>query len=96
MSRQVRLSDSDLFFCSKIQNLNENRLIYRQQPFNRCVITNGMMIPRFSTPEEYQRLFALNVTQYGQMTAGSWVYIGPQVRCRLHYELYDPLYRYNH
>ena len=44
----------------------------------RCVITNGMMIPRFSTPDEYQRLFALNVTQYGQMTAGSWVYIGPQ------------------
>ena len=37
-----------------------------------------MMIPRFSTPEEYQKLFALNVTQYGQMTAGSWCYIGPQ------------------
>ena len=36
------------------------------------------MIPRFSTPEEYQKLFALNVTQYGQMTAGSWCYIGPQ------------------
>ena len=44
----------------------------------RCVITNGMMVPRFSTPDEYQRLFALNVTQYGQMTAGSWCYIGPQ------------------
>jgi urocanate hydratase len=42
----------------------------------RCVITNGMMIPRFSTPLQYQKSFALGVTQYGQMTAGSWCYIG--------------------
>jgi len=44
----------------------------------RCIITNGMMIPRFSTPSQYQKSFALGVTQYGQMTAGSWCYIGPQ------------------
>lgn len=44
----------------------------------RCVITNGMMIPRWSTTEQYQKSFALGVSIYGQMTAGSWCYIGPQ------------------
>ncbi len=44
----------------------------------RVVVTNGMMIPHFSTREEYERLNALGVTQYGQMTAGSFMYIGPQ------------------
>eukprot|EP00301_Raphidiophrys_heterophryoidea_P014583 c23008_g1_i1.p1 GENE.c23008_g1_i1~~c23008_g1_i1.p1 ORF type:complete len:690 (+),score=176.99 c23008_g1_i1:38-2071(+) len=44
----------------------------------RCVITNGMMIPRFSTKEMYDVLFAQGNTMYGQMTAGSWCYIGPQ------------------
>eukprot|EP00299_Pterocystis_sp_00344_P018236 c9109_g1_i1.p1 GENE.c9109_g1_i1~~c9109_g1_i1.p1 ORF type:complete len:688 (+),score=181.85 c9109_g1_i1:1-2064(+) len=44
----------------------------------RCVITNGMMIPRFSTKEMYETLFAQGNTMYGQMTAGSWCYIGPQ------------------
>lgn len=41
-------------------------------------ITNGMMIPNYSNKETYDKLFALNVTMYGQMTAGSWCYIGPQ------------------
>jgi urocanate hydratase len=44
----------------------------------RVVVTNGMMIPNFSKPEYYDRFNALGVTQYGQMTAGSYMYIGPQ------------------
>jgi urocanate hydratase len=44
----------------------------------RLVITNGMMVPMASTPAEYDRLYALGVTQYGQMTAGGFAYIGPQ------------------
>jgi len=44
----------------------------------RVVITNGMMIPKFSTPEVYDKCYALGNTQYGQMTAGSYCYIGPQ------------------
>ncbi|KAK2713783.1 hypothetical protein QYM36_009608 [Artemia franciscana] len=44
----------------------------------RLVITNGMMIPKYSTSENYDRLFGLGVTMYGQMTAGSYCYIGPQ------------------
>lgn len=44
----------------------------------RCVVTNGMMIPNFSDRETFNKLHALGVTQYGQMTAGSFMYIGPQ------------------
>jgi len=44
----------------------------------RAVITNGMMIPNYSSRDNYDRLFALGVTMYGQMTAGSYCYIGPQ------------------
>jgi urocanate hydratase len=44
----------------------------------RVMVTNGMMIPNFSKPEFYDRFNALGVTQYGQMTAGSFMYIGPQ------------------
>ena len=44
----------------------------------RVVVTNGLMIPNYSTTEEYERLNAMGVTQYGQMTAGSYMYIGPQ------------------
>jgi urocanate hydratase len=43
-----------------------------------AVITNGMMIPHYSTPNELDRTTALGVSMYGQMTAGSWMYIGPQ------------------
>ena len=49
---------------------------HKQAP--RVVVTNGMMIPSESTPDNYERLNALGVTQYGQMTAGSYMYIGPQ------------------
>ncbi|XP_055882824.1 urocanate hydratase-like isoform X1 [Biomphalaria glabrata] len=44
----------------------------------RLVITNGMMIPNYSSREMYDKLFSLGVTMYGQMTAGSYCYIGPQ------------------
>lgn len=44
----------------------------------RAVITNGMMVPNYSKPEDWERYNALGVTQYGQMTAGSFMYIGPQ------------------
>jgi len=44
----------------------------------RVVVTNGMVIPNYSKPSDYERLNALGVTQYGQMTAGSFMYIGPQ------------------
>eukprot|EP00602_Paraphysomonas_sp_CaronLab_P002809 CAMPEP_0185026986 /NCGR_PEP_ID=MMETSP1103-20130426/11725_1 /TAXON_ID=36769 /ORGANISM="Paraphysomonas bandaiensis, Strain Caron Lab Isolate" /LENGTH=1078 /DNA_ID=CAMNT_0027560787 /DNA_START=248 /DNA_END=3484 /DNA_ORIENTATION=- len=43
-----------------------------------AVISNGNMIPHYSTPEQLDRLYALGVSMYGQMTAGSWMYIGPQ------------------
>ncbi len=48
----------------------------RQAP--RVVVTNGMMIPNYSRPDDWERFNALGVTQYGQMTAGSYMYIGPQ------------------
>lgn len=44
----------------------------------RVVVTNGMMIPNYSRPDDWERFNALGVTQYGQMTAGSYMYIGPQ------------------
>lgn len=44
----------------------------------RVVVTNGMMIPNYSKPEDWERYNAMGVTQYGQMTAGSYMYIGPQ------------------
>jgi len=44
----------------------------------RVVVTNGMMIPNYSKPDDWETFNALGVTQYGQMTAGSYMYIGPQ------------------
>ncbi|RLV99473.1 hypothetical protein DV515_00009757 [Chloebia gouldiae] len=44
----------------------------------RLIITNGMVIPNYSSRDEYEKMFALGVTMYGQMTAGSYCYIGPQ------------------
>ncbi|EAQ38571.1 urocanate hydratase [Dokdonia sp. MED134] len=44
----------------------------------RVVVTNGMMIPNYSAPDDWEKYNALGVTQYGQMTAGSYMYIGPQ------------------
>lgn len=44
----------------------------------RVVVTNGMMIPNYSSQDDWEKFNALGVTQYGQMTAGSYMYIGPQ------------------
>ncbi len=44
----------------------------------RVVVTNGMMIPNYSQPDDWEKFNSLGVTQYGQMTAGSYMYIGPQ------------------
>ena len=44
----------------------------------RVVVTNGIMIPNYSKPDDWEKFNALGVTQYGQMTAGSYMYIGPQ------------------
>ncbi len=44
----------------------------------RVIVTNGMMIPNYSQPDDWEKFNALGVTQYGQMTAGSYMYIGPQ------------------
>jgi urocanate hydratase len=49
---------------------------YKNAP--RVVVTNGMMIPNYSKPDDWEKFNALGVTQYGQMTAGSYMYIGPQ------------------
>ncbi len=49
---------------------------HREAP--RVVVTNGMVIPNYSGPDDYERMNALGVSQYGQMTAGSFMYIGPQ------------------
>jgi len=44
----------------------------------RVVVTNGMVIPNYSSKDDYDRMYALGVSMYGQMTAGSYAYIGPQ------------------
>lgn len=44
----------------------------------RVVITNGMVVPNYSSRDDYDKYFALGVSMYGQMTAGSYCYIGPQ------------------
>lgn len=44
----------------------------------RVVVTNGMVIPNYSKPDDWERMNALGISQYGQMTAGSYMYIGPQ------------------
>ena len=45
----------------------------------RVVVTNGMVIPNYSKPDDWERMNALGVSQYGQMTAGSYMYIGPGI-----------------
>jgi urocanate hydratase len=49
---------------------------HREAP--RVVVTNGMVIPNYSSPDHWEKFNALGVSQYGQMTAGSFMYIGPQ------------------
>ncbi len=66
---------------------NQTLVVYSGHPMGlfpsspnspRVVVTNGMMIPNHSSPENYEKMNAIGVTQYGQMTAGSYMYIGPQ------------------
>lgn len=66
---------------------NQTLVIYSGHPMGlfpshanapRVVITNGMVIPNYSSRDDYEKLNALGVSQYGQMTAGSYMYIGPQ------------------
>jgi len=53
--------------------------LFPSKPSNpRMIITNGMVIPNYSSREQYDQMFALGVSMYGQMTAGSYCYIGPQ------------------
>ena len=68
-------------------NDNQTLVIYSGHPMGlfpshkdapRVVVTNGMMIPNYSKPDDWEKFNALGVTQYGQMTAGSYMYIGPQ------------------
>ena len=70
-----------------IMNENQTLVMYSGHPlglfpsnFNspRVVITNGLTIPNYSSQNDYEVMNALGVTQYGQMTAGSYMYIGPQ------------------
>ncbi|HSG67224.1 MAG TPA: urocanate hydratase [Bacteroidales bacterium] len=49
---------------------------HREAP--RVVVTNGMVVPNYSSPDHWEKFNALGVSQYGQMTAGSYMYIGPQ------------------
>ena len=66
---------------------NQTLVIYSGHPLGlfpshqnapRVVVTNGMVIPNYSSRDDYERMNALGVSQYGQMTAGSYMYIGPQ------------------
>ncbi len=68
-------------------NDNQTLVIYSGHPLGlfpsskdapRVVVTNGMVIPNYSSQDDYDRMNALGVSQYGQMTAGSYMYIGPQ------------------
>jgi urocanate hydratase len=72
-----------------LANMNEDQTLhlYSGHPMGlfpssknapRVIVTNGMMIPNYSKPDDWEKFNALGVTQYGQMTAGSFMYIGPQ------------------
>lgn len=52
--------------------------LFPSQRCTRVVVTNGMVIPNYSKQDDWEKFNALGVSQYGQMTAGSYMYIGPQ------------------
>ena len=73
-------------YLSKM-NDNQTLVLYSGHPLGlfpshpdapRVVVTNGMVIPNYSKPDDWEKFNALGVSQYGQMTAGSFMYIGPQ------------------
>lgn len=63
---------------SMVSGHPQGRIPKSREESASAIITNGMMIPNYSTPEQLDRLYALGASMYGQMTAGSWMYIGPQ------------------
>uniref|UniRef100_A0A674ALB8 urocanate hydratase n=1 Tax=Salmo trutta TaxID=8032 RepID=A0A674ALB8_SALTR len=78
-----------LFYLTKTIEMTEEQtlVMYSGHPAGlfpslpsspRAIITNGMVIPNYSSREQYEKMFALGVSMYGQMTAGSYCYIGPQ------------------
>jgi len=73
-------------YLSEMTN-NQTLVMYSGHPMGlfpshpnapRVVVTNGMVIPNYSSRDDYEKMNALGVSQYGQMTAGSYMYIGPQ------------------
>ena len=75
-----------MYYLSKMTN-EQTLVMYSGHPMGlfpshenspRVVITNGMVIPNYSKQSDYDKMNALGVSQYGQMTAGSYMYIGPQ------------------
>ncbi|MAV60022.1 MAG: urocanate hydratase [Marine Group II euryarchaeote MED-G38] len=75
-----------MFYLSKMDD-TQTLVIYSGHPMGlfpsdsnspRVVVTNGMVIPNYSSQEDYDKMNAMGVSQYGQMTAGSYMYIGPQ------------------
>ncbi len=73
-------------YLSRLER-NQTLVLYSGHPIGlfpapeqgpRVVLTNGMVIPNYSSQQDYERMAALGVTSYGQMTAGSFMYIGPQ------------------
>jgi urocanate hydratase len=53
-------------------------------PIKKRQVTNGMVIPNYSKPDDWEKMNALGVSQYGQMTAGSYMYIGPKCARNYH------------
>ena len=72
------LSELDKNQTLVINSGHPRGLIPSLQSSSRLIVSNGNMVPNYSTREHYDRYFALGVTMYGQMTAGSFCYIGPQ------------------
>lgn len=75
-----------MYYLSKMDE-NQTLTMYSGHPMGlfpshpnapRVVITNGMVIPNYSSRQQYEKMFAMGVSMYGQMTAGSFCYIGPQ------------------
>src|SRR4030065_750261 len=81
-------TDSDLIMKYLLEMTdNQSLVVYSGHPLGlfpslidapRVVVTNGMVIPNYSSQDHWEKFNALGVSQYGQMTAGSYMYIGPQ------------------
>src|SRR5262245_61899526 len=68
-------------------------VIRTHEPAPRVLIANSLLVPRWATWEEFRRLEAMGLTMYGQMTAGSWIYIGSQGILQGTYETFAPCAR---